>query len=120
MRTVLVIVFAICVLPTAANAEFRSRETLLEECAPTSGDAQYGSKTVACYAYISGVADTGHLQGQWGSSLRFCLPAGATPKLLRDRLIPRIQSDPKLEGTPASFSVLFALATEFPCKTSEK
>ena len=120
MRLILTLLLSLAALPAPANAEFRSRETLLEECAPTAADAQYGAKTVACYAYISGVADAGDLHGQWGSTLRFCLPDGVTPKLLRDRLIPSIKNNSKLEGTPASFSVLFALATEFPCKAAQK
>jgi hypothetical protein len=104
-------------LPQPAYAQFRTREFLLAECSATTGDPQVEVKRVACYAYMSGVLDTADLHDKWGKEpLRFCLPEGITPALLRDHVISYIRENPDLEGTPGSFNVLMAAATKFPCK----
>ena len=118
---VLIVAFCLsaCLIPSYAKAEIRSREVLLDECSATTSDPRHVAKRVACYAYISGAVDTGDIKNLRGEGIKFCLPDGITPELLRDNVVQYMQDNENLAGTPGAFNVLMAMATKYPCRVTK-
>jgi len=86
---------------------FKTGNELLENCSAPPSSGPY----VACFSYISGVADTLSMM-----NIACTSPLGGNERQMTDLVANRLRAHPEIRHYAAAGEVLLALKDSFPCR----